>query len=62
MPGIIILVAILIALLMGQLKPRSLESALPDQGVAVTTESLKLSQVKLQVKSQGQSFLARELT
>lgn len=53
MPGIIILVAILIALLMGQLKPRSLESALPDQGVAVTTESLKLSQVKLQVKSQG---------
>lgn len=52
-PGIIILVAIIVALLMGQFKPRSLESAQPDQGVAVTTETLQLTQVDLTVKSQG---------
>ena len=52
-PGIIILVAIIVALLMGQFKPRSLESPQPDQGVAVTTETLQLTQVNLTVKSQG---------
>ena len=38
---------------MGQFKPRSLESAQPDQGVAVTTETLQLTQANLTVKSQG---------
>ena len=52
-PVIIVLVAIVIAMLMGQLKPKSLESALPDQGVAVTTQVLELTQVNLTVKSQG---------
>ena len=52
-PVIIVLIAIVIALLMGQLKPRSLESAVPDQGVAVTTEPLQLTEVTLQVRSQG---------
>lgn len=53
MPGIIILIAIVIALLMGQLKPRSLQSEIPDLGVAVTSELLQLTEVRLQVKSQG---------
>lgn len=53
MPGIIILIAILIALLMGQLKPRSLQVENPDPGVAVTSELLRLTEVQLQVESQG---------
>ena len=53
MPGIIVLAAIVIALIMGQLKPRSLQSEMTDVGVAVTTEPLQLTEVKLQVRSQG---------
>ena len=53
MPGIIILIAILIAILMGQLKPRSLQVENPDPGVAVTSELLRLTEVQLQVESQG---------
>lgn len=53
MPGIIVLAAIVIALIMGQLKSRSLQSEMTDVGVAVTTEPLQLTEVKLQVRSQG---------
>ena len=47
------MIAILIALLMGQLKPRSLQVENPDPGVAVTSELLRLTEVQLQVESQG---------
>lgn len=53
MPGLIVLVAVVIAVLMSQLKPRSLQSGNTDLGVAVITQPLQLTEVKLQVKSQG---------
>jgi multidrug efflux system membrane fusion protein len=53
LPLIVIVGALVIAGLMSQLKPSSLELESPDRLIAVTTEILNSTQTRLQIKSQG---------
>ncbi len=53
LPLIVIVAAFLIAAIMSDFKPNSLELESPDREVAVTTELINQSNVELQVSSQG---------
>jgi len=52
-PVAVVLTALIIALLMAQFKPRAQQSEAQDRAVAVTTEVLQITEVELQVRSQG---------
>lgn len=52
-PVAVVLAAVMIALLMAQFKPRAQQSEAPDRAVAVATEELQITEVELQVRSQG---------
>ncbi len=52
-PVAIVAAAVIIALLMAQFKPRAQQSEAKHRAVAVTTERLQITEVELQVRSQG---------
>jgi len=52
-PVAIVAAAVIIALLMAQFKPRAQQSEAPDRAVVVATEELQITEVELQVRSQG---------